>query len=503
MNSTKVLLGCALVAIASMVLLATSIHSKEEERKALTTSPVVREKGVESRNEKWARHFPRQYDSWKKTSESEKIDDLLRSKPPLAILWAGYGFAKDYNAPRGHFYALQDNINTLRTGAPVSPVTGPSPTACWSCKSPDVPRLIEETGEKEYFTGKWARYGSEVVNTIGCADCHDSRTADLVITRPWLKRGLESTGVRLDQIPHQQMRSLVCAQCHSEYYFKKTEEDGARGEKKVVNTVTFPWANGFKGESIEEYYDDMGFSDWTHAISKAPMLKAQHPDYELFTTGIHGRRDVACADCHMPYIQEGAVKFSSHHIGNPLDDIDNTCRNCHHESEEEFRKIVRIKLDRKEELMEMAMNSLARAHLEAGRAWEAGAGEAEMAAILQDIRHGQWRWDYAIAGHGSFFHAPEETLRLLAGANEKAQEARLKLATVLARHGVVGYAAPDFSTKEKAQTMAGVDLAGDIAAKQQFKATLLPQWIREAVEKGRLNMDSRRGMSDRSSYSAE
>ena len=503
MNTTKIILGCALVAIASMTLLANSINSKQQERQTINTSPVVKEKGVEARNEEWARYYPRQYDSWKQTSKSDKIDDLLIKKPQLAILWAGYGFSKDYNAPRGHFYALQDNINTLRTGAPVSPVTGPAPTACWSCKSPDVPRLIEEVGEKEYFTGKWAKYGSQVVNPIGCGDCHDSKTGNLVLTRPWLKRGLEATGVKLDQITHQEMRSYVCAQCHAEYYFKKSEEADGKGNKKTINTVTFPWANGFKGENIEEYYDDMGFSDWTHSISKTPMLKAQHPDYELFTTGIHARRGVACADCHMPYKQEGAIKYSDHHITSPLDNIANTCLNCHQEDEAEFKAIVKAKLDRKEELMEIAMNSLAKAHLEAGKAWEVGATEDEMKDILKDIRHGQWRWDYSIASHGSFYHAPEETLRLLAQANEKAQEARLKLAAVLARHGVIGYAAPDFSTKEAAQRLAGVDLQKDIAEKLQFKATLLQEWNKEAVAKGRLNLDSRKGMSDHSSYSTK
>jgi nitrite reductase (cytochrome c-552) len=223
----------------------------------------------------------------------------------------------------------------------------------------------------------------------------------------------------------------------------------------------------------------------------------------MFTTGIHARRGVSCADCHMPYKQEGAIKYSDHHITSPLDNIANTCLNCHQEDEAEFKAVVKAKLERKEELMEIAMNSLAKAHLEAGKAWEVGASDDEMKDILKDIRHGQWRWDYSIASHGSFYHAPEETLRLLAQANEKAQEARLKLAAVLARHGVVGYAAPDFSTKEAAQRLAKVDLQKDIAEKLQFKATLLEEWNKEAVEKGRLNLDARKNMSDHSSYSTK
>jgi len=500
MNKYKFLLAGSSVAIASMLLLSSSISGKAEERKVINTSPVVKEKGVESKNEEWAKYFPRQYDSWKKTKENDKIDDQIKKYPQLAVLWAGYAFSKDYNAPRGHFYAVQDVTNTLRSGAPIDAVTGPLPTACWSCKSPDVPRMIDEVGELEYFTGKWARLGQEIVNPIGCGDCHDSKTANLTLTRPYLKKGLEASGVKLDDVSHQDMRSLVCAQCHSEYYFKKTEWTDPAGAAKTAGVVTFPWANGLGVEEMEKYYDDDGFSDWTHQISKTPMLKAQHPDYEMFTKGIHARRGLACADCHMPYKQEGAVKYSDHQIQSPLNNIGHTCLTCHQETEAEFKEVVKIKLEKKEQLAKFAMDNLAKAHLEAGEAWRLGATEEEMKDILQDIRHGQWKWDMAVAGHGNFFHAPGETLRLLAVANEEGQTARLKLVKVLARYGAIDYVAPDFSTKESAQALAGVDLAALVAEKEVFKATLLQEWNKQAIEKGVLNPESRKGMSDNTSY---
>lgn len=500
MKTSKKLLRAALATFASLTLLSSPYLAGAADQKAESKNPVVKENGVEAKNEEWAKHYPRQYASWKETSKSENLEDMLKKKPQLPVLWAGYPFAKDYNAPRGHFYAIQDNVNTLRTGAPVSPITGPLPTACWSCKSPDVPRLIQEVGEKEYFTGKWAKYGSEVVNPVGCGDCHDSKTGELTLTRDYLKRGLAASGVDVAKVSKSDMRSLVCAQCHSEYYFKKTEEADAKGDKKVIMTVTFPWDKGFKGEDVEAYYDAINFTDWTHAISKAPMLKAQHPDYELFVSGIHGRRGLSCADCHMPTKKDGDVTFSDHHIASPLENIANTCLTCHDQPEKEFKDYLAIKLQRKEELMDLAMNGLAKAHLEAGKAWEAGATAEEMKDILQDLRHGQWRWDYSIAGHGSYFHNPEETLRLLAQANDKAQQARVKLAAVLAKHGVIDYQVPDFSTKEKAQALAGINMEKEIAEKQAFKGALLQEWNKEAVAKGRLNMESRKGMSDRSSY---
>ena len=501
MKKSYAVLGISLAAIVAMGVLVGSINGKEEERKAINQSPVVKENGVEARSEEWARYFPREYDSWKMTAKSDKIDDLLKVKPQLVILWAGYGFAKDYNAPRGHFYAVQDVTTTLRTGAPTGPMDGPQPTACWSCKSPDVARLIEEKGEKDYFTGKWARWGAEVVNPIGCGDCHDSKTANLKLTRPYLVRGLEAKGVKMADVSHQDMRSLVCAQCHSEYYFKMTKEAGPDGTEKITNTVTFPWNNGFKGEEVEAYYDSIDFFDFKNALSKTPILKAQHPDYELFTTGIHARRGLSCADCHMPYKQEGAVKYSDHRVGSPLDNVATTCLTCHKETEAEFKKTVAIKLERKEELHKVAMNTLAKAHLEAAKAWEVGATEEEMKPILLDIRHGQWRWDYSVASHGGFFHAPEETLRLLAQANQLGQEARIKIAAVLAKHGVVGYEAPDFSTKEKALALAKLNLPKEIEAKQQFRNGLAKEWEKQAIEKGLLNAKSREGMSHNTSYS--
>lgn len=501
MNKYKLLLAGSVVAIGVMGFMANSISGKQAERDVINTTPVVKADGVASKNDDWARYFPRQYDSWKKTQQSDEIIDLVEKKPQLAILWAGYGFSKDYNAPRGHFYAIQDNINTLRTGAPTGPTDGPMPTACWTCKSPDVARLIEEKGEMEYFTGKWAKYGNEIVNPIGCADCHDSKTGNLTITRPHLKRGLEANGVDLKNITHQEMRTLVCAQCHVEYYFKPTEWTDKDGTEKKAAVVTLPWAKGLKAEQMEEYYNEYGFKDFEHKISRTPIIKAQHPGYELYSTGIHAKNGVSCADCHMPYVQEGAIKYSDHHVGSPLDNIANTCLTCHRDSEEAFKTRVAEKLERKDQLMELAMNTLAAAHLEAGKAWEVGATEAEMAPVLELIRSGQWLWDFSIASHGSFFHAPEETLRLLAVANDKAGQARVKLAGILANHGTIDYKVPDFSTKEKAQALAGVSLDKLVQEKKHFKATLVEEWNADAVKNGKLNMETREGMSDKSSYS--
>ena len=287
----KLLLVGSLVAIGAMALLASNITEKEKQRVELSKAPS--EAGIEgkAKSEEWAKYYPRQFDSWKKTKESDQLDDMLAAKPYLPVVWAGFAFSKDYNAPRGHYYALQDNINSLRPAALVDAKTGPLPTACWTCKSPDVPRLIEEDGELEYFTGKWAKYGSQVVNSIGCSNCHDDKTAQLRASIPYLNRGLQAAGLKtFEESTHQEKRSLVCAQCHVEYYFKKTEWKDDKGADKTAMVVTLPYAKGLTVEAMEQYYDEINFSDWTHGISKTPMLKAQHPDWEFWRMGIHGQK---------------------------------------------------------------------------------------------------------------------------------------------------------------------------------------------------------------------
>lgn len=178
---------------------------------------------------------------------------------------------------------------------------------------PDVPRMMNELGGPvAFYKGKWALHGEEITNSIGCADCHNPETIDLAILPPALIEAFEAQGKDISQATHQAMRSLVCAQCHVEYYFNYENKE------ERPNYLTFPWVNGYEPEDILKYYDEMGFSDWTHAISKTLMLKAQHPDYEVYTTGIHAERGVSCADCHMPYISEGGLKFSNHHVTSPL-----------------------------------------------------------------------------------------------------------------------------------------------------------------------------------------
>lgn len=118
------------------------------------------------------------------------------------------------------------------------------------------------------------------------------------------------------------------------------------------------------------------------------------------------------------------------------------------------------------------------------KAWDLGATEADMKAILLDIRHAQWRWDYTAAGHGSSFHSPVETSRVIGTGIALAQEARIKLARLfvnLGFNGEVPY--PDIATKAKAQEYIGLDVKVMQADKDRFLKEVVPQWLEVANER--------------------
>jgi len=488
----RVLFVVTIVVVFLLGLLASSIINRKNEAKYQFV-PKVNIAENEPRNEVWGENYPKEYQSYMRTADTtfssfqggSAFIDMLEEDPRFVILWAGYAFSKDYNQGRGHYYAIEDVHNSLRTAAPESKEDGPMPATCWTCKGPDVPRLMAEKGVEEFYAGTWAENVSEVVNPIGCADCHDPNNMKLRITRPALVEAFNSMGKDINKASHQEMRSLVCAQCHVEYYFD-TERPGAEG----VAYLTLPWKDGLSADSMEAYYDEKGFSDWTHQISRAPMLKAQHPDYELYMTGVHADRGVSCADCHMPYKSEGGQKFTDHHLQSPLNNIANSCQVCHRE---EAARLITNVYERQEKALSTRIkleDMLVKAHIEAGKAWELGATEEQMHDILMDIRHAQWRWDFTAASHGASFHAPVEVGRVLATGLNEAQEARVKLARLLASLGhYEPVPMPDISTKAKAQAYIGLDMEELHAEKDNFKENVLPKWLEEARER-EAKMDS-------------
>lgn len=477
--------GGSMVLVFCLGLLAASVTERRAEIASIYANKKDKIAPLEARNEMYKGNYAREYETWTQTKDTtfrsefngSQAVDVLAQRPNMVLLWAGYAFSREYASPRGHMHAIEDVQKILRTGNPgVDGATDMQPATCWTCKSPDVPRMMQAIGVDNFYKSKWSEMGSEIVNPIGCADCHDPETMNLHISRPALVEAFQRQGIDINKATHQEMRSLVCAQCHVEYFFK--------GEGKYL---TFPWDKGFTMEDAERYYDEVEYYDYIHALSKTPILKAQHPDFEIAQQGIHAQRGVSCADCHMPYVSQGGVKFSDHHITSPLAKIDRTCQTCHRESEEVLRQSVYDRQRKANEVRNQLETELAKAHIEAQFAWNKGATESEMAPVLKFIRQSQWRWDYGVASHGASFHAPQEVTRILSNGLERAMQARLELSRILARHGYTQEVPmPDVSTKEKAQRYIGLDPEKMEAGKAEFMKTVVPKWIEEAKKKGRL-----------------
>jgi nitrite reductase (cytochrome c-552) len=478
-----IFLGVA-VAVVALALIAASVTFRRAEVASIYNNKKVDIEGIEARSRIWGENYPREYETWKRTAEMDfkskhlgnAIDDPLAQRPDIPILWAGYAFSRDYKAPRGHYYTIEDMAATLRVAAPgIDDTKDIQPATCWSCKSPDVPRMIEQMGAEEFYKSPWSSQGAQIVNSVGCADCHDPADMKLTITRPALREAFQRMGRDVDQATTQELRSLVCAQCHVEYYFK--------GDGKYL---TFPWDDGLTMESMEAYYDEIGYADWTHALSKTPMLKAQHPDYELFLLGPHGQKGLSCADCHMPYVAEGGIKYSDHHLMSPLKDVASTCQVCHRDSESELINFVYDRQDKILETRNRLEPELAKAHILTKMAMEAGATDEELAPVRALIRQAQWRWDFGVASHGASFHAPLETQRVLSHGLDKALQAQLALKDVFRAHDAEPPELPVISTKAEAQAYVGLDMPKLEDQKARFLASIVPQWLAEAQAEGRI-----------------
>jgi nitrite reductase (cytochrome c-552) len=218
-----------------------------------------------------------------------------------------------------------------------------------------------------------------------------------------------------------ELRSYVCGQCHVEYYC---------GNEMPL---TFPWAKGLKADDIEAFWDEAkfpsgeAFVDYSHAETSAPLLKAQHPEFELWNQGIHARSGVSCADCHMPYMREGATKVSDHWVRSPLLNVNRACQTCHRVGEEEMKSRVDVLQQRTYELMQRGGAALV-ALIDAFAVAKGAAIPAErIEAARRFHRKAQWRLDFVAAENSMGFHAPQEAARLLAEAIDYARQGELAL----------------------------------------------------------------------------
>jgi nitrite reductase (cytochrome c-552) len=191
--------------------------------------------------------------------------------------------------------------------------------------------------------------------------------------------------------------------------------------------LTYPWHKGIKVEEIESYYDEVDHTDWTHAVSGAKLLKAQHPEFEMWSQGIHARSGVACADCHMPYQREGAIKISDHHVRSPLLNVSRACQTCHRYPEQEILARAEAIQDRTKSLMLRAEDATLALIKAVSEAKTAGSAEEKLKRPRQLHRHAQWRLDFVAAENSMGFHAPQEAARILAEAIDLAHQGHVEI----------------------------------------------------------------------------
>lgn len=499
------------VAVVSGLLLALllNIYQRKQEAKNPWLQ-IVRVDSDTTDPAPWGKNFPREFDGYNRTMEATRTafggsdeDPVQKSRtfPFLTRMFAGYAFSLDYHDRRGHAHMLMDQERTRR----VTDV--PQKGSCLNCHSSVVPtyrRLgggdiqkgfevmcslsYQDALEQVQTTGSMnpTLEGSQQVlshvdgaHPVSCVDCHDPATMQLRVNRPAfisairalkLHEGIKDFDVNRDA-SRQEMRTYVCAQCHVNYYC---------GPKV---TLFIPWNNGLKVEEIASYYDAFKFPDghrfydWNHAETGAELIKAKHPEFEVWNQGVHAKSGVACADCHMPYQRQGAMKISDHWVRSPLLNVSRSCQVCHRYPEEDLKNRVKSIQDRNFALLQRAGGALV-AMLDAMKTlrvpfdvinrpvaesramqslrqdadyarltsdaqvkkitavvnsnlnamWAAHvAAEPSLTAIAELHRQAQWRLDFIAAENSMGFHAPQEAARVLGEAIDYFRQAQLAI----------------------------------------------------------------------------
>ena len=486
----------------------------------------------------WGQNFPDYLDMYTTVEKAPEFTtefggNLAYSKliryPQLTVLWAGYPFSIDANEERGHFWIQVDQMDTARNNKDFLNSHGfaafaGQPTACMNCHSGWSPWLLENVAKGDWVAFNSTKYWTMIKNVpavngivenspehsgphggkrmgVTCADCHNPYDMSLRLSRQaainsLVARGYEKDPVQGVKASREEMRSLVCAQCHVEYYFRPTgEKVTVMGEsiqndptKKWYNgtqktydeydswrdgnspievqadgiTLVFPWADWKKGqpfriEMFDEYYEksrDVFPADWTHKISGAPMLKIQHPETELYSGGVHAANGVSCADCHMPYIRKGAKKLSQHNVTSPLADINSACKTCHVQSEDylknqikDIQNSVAHDLRTAEYSIVSLITDIKNLRDELGKMPEYQSdGKADVKkinAVLKDVlelhRKSQMRADFVGAENSTGFHNPREASRMLLQAVDMARQGQTKLVEIASANGITNF----------------------------------------------------------------
>ncbi len=424
-HTTFLLVGIIIVLAA--ILVGMLVYVRNQPVQPRTFQPLVEIQPMEPDSSVWGINFPNQWNSFQKTAAnniattyggSSQLSWLERD-PRQLILFKGMPFSRDYNEDRGHANSLIDLRHTKRLNLnPEDPKR--SPGTCYSCKTADAPRLWAEMGTTEFYKTFFGDLGQQVNHPVGCANCHEAGTMRLIVTNPALEEALQAQGKDWTTFSRQEMRSIVCANCHVEYYFE--------GPGRYL---VFPWSRGTTVEEMWEYYENElvngeKFADWVYPDTQTRMIKVQHPEYELFTaSSTHYNAGLACADCHMPYVRDGAAKYSSHDVKSPLLMPELSCGQCHSDVQYVVRRVNLIqdqvyntKIAAEDAIVD-AINALAAASANPN----ADPALLEQARLLH--RRAHFYWDFISAENSMGFHNPEYALKILAEATNFARQAQM------------------------------------------------------------------------------
>ncbi|MFL5263018.1 MAG: ammonia-forming cytochrome c nitrite reductase subunit c552 [Anaeromyxobacteraceae bacterium] len=395
----------------------------------------------------WGKEFPLQYETYLKTVDqvrtkyggSEALprtpdqadprsvvsQEKIEQDPRLKTIWSGYAFSVDFREERGHAYMLDDQTFTKRQAFAKQPGT------CMNCHA-SVPVLYRQLGDGDATKGfeklnamPYAEARKHVTHPVACIDCHDPKDMSLRVTRVAFMEGMKalkaSQGVKDYEVNRdakpEEMRAFVCGQCHDEYYFRGTE-------KRLV----FPWAKGLKPDAMVDYYDEIGFKDWVHKDTGAPVLKAQHPEFEMWNQGVHGRSGVTCADCHMPQIEYKGQSISDHQVNSPILKLKASCLPCHQKySEAELKARVETEQDRFFGQRNKAIDAVVALIDDIKKAKAAGKPDRDLEAARYLQRRAQFLFDFVEAENSTGFHAPQEALRVLGEVLDFARQGQIAI----------------------------------------------------------------------------
>ncbi len=438
---TALVLVVALVTFGVTALLINILQRRTEARDSFVKVVEIDDRTVDAAQ--WGKNFPAQYESYSKTTEMgatkyggahpvtvtnsdgstrTAAKSRIEEDPRLVTMWKGYPFSVDYREARGHAYMLEDQRLTRRVTEFNQPGT------CLNCHASTYV-LMKDLGDGDINKGfaamnatPYNEINTKVDHPVSCIDCHDPQTMELRITRPAFINGMqklkESQGVKGYDVnrdaSHQDMRAFVCGQCHVEYYFESDTKE-----------LVFPWDKGLTIEGIYESSAD--HVDFTHAQTGTKVLKAQHPEFDLWNQGVHASAGVTCADCHMPYKREGALKVSDHQLQSPLKDINASCGTCHKDSEEVLKERVETIQDRFTHSRDVAMDALMDliGDIEAAQKNNTPADRLEAARNYH--RKASFYIDYLYSENSYGFHAQGESLRIFNDATDAARRGQLAL----------------------------------------------------------------------------